>query len=86
MSENIQPARMPREGVLYAFSTVHVAPKKWTSPMRIGYVDLPDGVRVFTHLAGDGFAIGDRVVADLGPVGRDDTGELESFVFKRVPA
>ena len=86
MSENIGPARLPREGVLYAFSTVHVAPKKWKSPMRIGYVDLPDGVRVFAHLSGDSFAIGDRVAVDLGPVGCDESGELESFVFKRVPA
>ena len=84
MSENIEPVRMPREGTLYAFSTVHVAPKKWRSPMKIGYVDLVNGVRVFTHLAGEAFAIGDKVVPDIAVVGQDESGDIASFVFKRV--
>src|SRR5712672_93851 len=53
MSEAIEPMPMPRVGTLYAFSTVHVAAKKWHKPMRIGYVDLPNGARVFPHLQGE---------------------------------
>jgi len=34
-------------GTLYAFSTVHIAPAMWQTPYTIGYVDLPEGVRVF---------------------------------------
>src|SRR5258708_32315421 len=48
MSEAIEPQAMPRTGTLYAFSTVHVAAKKWNKPMWIGYVDPPNGPRVFT--------------------------------------
>jgi len=84
MSENIVAEKLPRQGTLYAFSTVHIAPKKWTLPMRIGYVDLSDGVRVFTHLEGSDLAIGDKVEVSIGVVGQDDTGAIESFVFKRV--
>jgi uncharacterized OB-fold protein len=84
MSETIVAEKLPREGVLYAFSVVHIAPKKWTLPMRIGYVDLEGGVRVFTHLEGSDFAIGDRVEVGVGVVGQDESGAIESFVFKRV--
>jgi uncharacterized OB-fold protein len=83
MSENIAPAPMPRTGTLYAFSTVHVAAKKWNKPMRIGYVDLANGARVFTHLKGD-LAIGDQVEVGIGVVGEDENGPIESFVFKRI--
>ena len=83
MSENIAPQPMPRVGTLYAFSTVHVAAKKWKKPMRVGYVDLPNGARVFTHLEGD-LAIGASVEVGMGVVGEDENGPLESFVFKRI--
>jgi uncharacterized OB-fold protein len=84
MGEDIRSARLPRRGTLYAFSTVHVAPKRWQLPMRIGYVDLENGVRVFTHLVGEDFAVGDAVEPDIAAVGADSSGILESFVFKRV--
>lgn len=82
MSENIDAAPMPRTGTLYAFSTVYVAAKKWKKPMCIGYVDLPNGARVFTHLDGE-LTIGDGVEPVLGIVGEDENGPIETFVFRR---
>jgi uncharacterized OB-fold protein len=86
MSENIVAEPMPRVGTLYAFSTVHIAPKKWKTPMIVGYVDLLNGVRVFAHLHGGEFAIGDAVEPDIGTVGQDQDGAIDCFVFKRVRA
>jgi uncharacterized OB-fold protein len=43
---------MPQRGVLYSWSVVHVAPKPWATPYVIGYVDLPNRVRVFSHIGG----------------------------------
>jgi uncharacterized OB-fold protein len=83
MSENIRPQAMPREGTLYAFSVVHVAAKKWKKPMCIGYVDLPNGARVFTHLEGN-LVIGDTVEVGVGTVGEDEEGPITSFVFRKV--
>ena len=38
---------------------MHVAPAVWQVPYVIGYVDLPEGVRVFGKIAGtDGVAAG----------------------------
>ena len=85
MGENIVAQELPRTGTLYAFSVVHIAPKKWKLPMRVGYVDLSNGVRVFTHLEGNDFAIGDAVEVGIGTIGQDENGTIESFVFTRVP-
>jgi uncharacterized OB-fold protein len=52
-SENLADSEMPAQGVLYSWSVVHVAPKPWVTPYVIGYVDLPNGVRVFSHIGGD---------------------------------
>src|SRR5262245_12360803 len=84
MSENIRPEAMPREGTLYAFSIVHVAAKKWRKPMRIGYVDLKNGARVFTHLDGTDLSIGDEVEVGVGIIGDDEEGPIRSFVFRKV--
>ena len=50
MGDDLSPLALGRSGRLYSYSTVHVAPRGWTVPYVAGYVDLPDGVRVFTHV------------------------------------
>jgi len=84
MGENIAVAAMPRHGTLYAFSRVHVAAKKWNKPMCIGYIDLPNGARVFAHLDGADLAIGDTVEPFAGVVGEDEKGPMETFVFRKA--
>jgi len=50
MSDDMAPRELPRQGKLYSWSVVHVAPKRWTVPYIAGYVDLDEGVRVFAHI------------------------------------
>ena len=50
MSEDIERVHLPAQGTLYSWSVVHVAPRGWTVPYIAGYVDLMEGVRVFTHI------------------------------------
>ena len=52
LSEDLVSVPLSREGVLYSYTVVHAAPKGWAVPYAIGYVDLPEDVRVFSHLAG----------------------------------
>lgn len=52
MSENIGRIELAREGRLYTWSVVHVGPKGWRVPYIAAYVDLAEGVRVFTHVVG----------------------------------
>ena len=52
LSEDLESLDLSRRGTLYSFSTVHVAPRGWNVPYVAGYVDLPEGVRVFAHVVG----------------------------------
>ncbi|MGE0626964.1 MAG: Zn-ribbon domain-containing OB-fold protein [Hyphomicrobiaceae bacterium] len=85
LSEEITAAHLASEGMLYSFAVVHQAPKGWTVPYALGYVDLPDGIRVLAHIEGDAGAleIDSRVRLDVGRVGTDADGNpLMSYVFK----
>lgn len=87
MSEDVRPEEMSSTGTLYAYSTVHVGPRKWHKPMTLGYVDLDNGVRVFSHIHGDSLLMGGPVKLDVAEVGRDEDGTpIVSFVFRPVEA
>jgi uncharacterized OB-fold protein len=77
---------LPREGTLYSWSVVHVAPKPWVTPYVIGYVDLPGGVRVFAHIGGDPGALRVDMPVRLEPaeIGVDAQGQPRPF-FHFVP-
>ena len=55
-SEGMEKTRLSNTGTLYIFSEVQVAPKRsgLTAPYVIGYVDLPEDVRVFGHVENPG--------------------------------
>ena len=87
MSEDMAREPMPREGTVYSFTTVHVGPKTWQKPFTVGYVDLTNGVRVFSHLRGADIAIGQAVSLALADIGRSAEGlPISTFVFQPAKA
>lgn len=83
-AEDMVQTVQPGEGTLYSYTVVHVGHARWRKPLAIGYVDLANGVRVFTHLEGEGFSIGETMTFDLATIGKDPDGvELTGYVFKR---
>jgi uncharacterized OB-fold protein len=75
-------------GTLYSFSEIHVAPKGFATPYMVGYVDLPEGVRLFGQVEGRAaeLAVGQKVAVMLGAVRADAAGRpMISYKFKGVP-
>ena len=85
LSEDIGYQHLSQHGVLYSFTVVHQAPTGWTVPYVLGYVDLPEGIRVLAHLEsrrGPALAIDQKVRLKLGQVGTSaDGAPLVSYVF-----
>lgn len=85
MSENMAPLNLSRRGTLYSWSVVHAAPRGWTLPFVAGYVDLPEGVRVFAHIVGgDAKALRFDMPVEMttAVLGTDEQGRaLEGFAF-----
>jgi uncharacterized OB-fold protein len=85
LSENLADLALGATGTLYSWSVVHAAPKGWNLPFIAAYVDLPDDVRVFTHIVdADPASLSmdmpvSIVVATLGT--QEDGAPFESFAF-----
>lgn len=87
LSLEVEEAALSSEGRLYSFSVVHQAPKGWKVPYALGYVDLPEGVRVLAHIDAplDAIAIDQSVKLSFGVVATDVSGaDLSTYTF--VPA
>jgi uncharacterized protein len=85
-SETLETEEQPRTGLLYTFTVVRVGPATLPGPYGIGYVDLPNGVRVLAHLKGDGWTIDQPVVLDFANVGVDREGRPISAIVFRAAA
>ena len=71
LSSSLGALTLGGEGRLYSYTTVHVAPPGWETPYVVGYVDLPEGVRLFGKVKAGGpdalrvdMPVGVRVVMD----------------------
>ena len=87
-SFDVHPTSLSREGVVYSYTIVRQAPAGVAVPYVLGYVDLPEGVRVLTQIDVKDVGlvrIGMPVVLELHVISTDvDGSDLAGFRF--VPA
>jgi uncharacterized OB-fold protein len=86
-AEAIEREPVSRRGTLYAFTQIHVAPPGFSTPFAVGYVDFPEGVRVFGQLETEPVApaIGEPVEVTTGPIRVDADGcVVEGYKFRPV--
>ena len=82
-----ESVRLPNTGTLYSYSEIHVAPKVFTTPYVIGYVDMPGDVRVFgqvEHTAAE-LKPDEPVEVVLGVIRKLDSGQpVISYKFRKT--
>ena len=88
-SEEMEVIRLSRRGTIYSVTDVFIGQPSMRDymPMTVGYVDLPEGIRIFAQLEGKigTFQCGDEVELTTGPVRNGKTGEpIISYKFKKV--
>lgn len=88
--KSMAEVRLSRRGKLYSYSIIHVDTPGFKAPYAVGYVDLPEGPRVFGHVDGwqDGpIPLDSPVDIYAGPIGKDrDGAELISVRFRPLAA
>ncbi|MBI4292630.1 MAG: OB-fold domain-containing protein [Betaproteobacteria bacterium] len=85
VSDNVSRIPLDSEGTLYSFSVIHAAPKNFPVPYVVGYVDLPQGVRIFGQVEADpkSLRIDMRVRVNVYPEGKSrDGAPLYGFNFR----
>lgn len=75
--EGQEQVHLGPRGRLYTYALVRQAPEKFPTPYVIGYVDLDEGVRVFTQIEADDPAalrLGQQMQLIIGELGHDAEG------------
>ena len=88
-SEEMEVIPLSRKGTLYSATDVYIGQPSMKEyvPFILGYVDLPEGVRIFAQLEGEigSFRCRDEVELVTGPVRNNTIGEpIISYKFKKV--
>jgi uncharacterized OB-fold protein len=81
----VEQVELAPRGRLYSFSVVHAAPAGFATPYVVGFVDLDDGVRVFSQIEGaaEDFVLDQPMTSVKGVIfTRADGSQLESFKFR----
>ncbi len=81
-----EEVRLGPTGVLYTYAVVRQAPAEFPTPYVIGYVDLDEGVRVFTQVRTDHperLGLGQRMRAVVAPMSPAPDGHGRvSYMFQ----
>jgi benzoylsuccinyl-CoA thiolase BbsA subunit len=88
-SEDMTVIPLSRKGILYSVSKVYIGQPSMRDymPLIVGYVDLPEGIRVFSQLQGtiNDLSCGDEVELIVGPVRNNNRGEpIVSYKFRKA--
>ena len=90
-SQKMNEVRLNRKGKVFSYATVMLAPPQWYKgpiPFDLGYVELPEGVRIWTRLLGaeaGKFKIGQEVELDRDVMQEDGEGnEILGYCFVPV--
>jgi len=82
----LETVRFSTTGTLYTFSVIRQSTPDFEVPYALGYVDLPEGVRVMTQLTGrdpEDYQIGMEMELVVEPFGvTEDGNELAGFRFR----
>lgn len=88
-SEDMEVVPLSRKGTIYSYSDVYIGQPSMRAymPMSMAYVDLPEGVRVFSQLEGEvgSFKCNDEVEVVASPVRDNADGKpVIGYRFKKV--
>jgi uncharacterized OB-fold protein len=85
--ESFETVQLSRYGKVYAFSEIFLGQPTFNYPMIIGYVDLPEDIRVFSQFEGtiEDFHCDDTVEVIVGIIGTNAEGlPVSSYKFKKT--
>jgi len=52
MGEDLEPIHLSRRGTLYSYTIVHMPSEHFDPPYAVGWIELPEGLRIFSQLRG----------------------------------
>jgi uncharacterized OB-fold protein len=87
MSTNVESIKLSRDGKLYTFTTVYMASEHFPPPYTVGWIELPEDIRVFSQIRGwqkHPLKIGMCMRLYIETLWQDEDNEVIGYVFKPV--
>lgn len=86
LHDDLETVRFSPHGTLYTYSVIRQSTPDFETPYALGYVDLPEGVRVMSQLTGlepEDYELGMEMELVVEPFGSDEDGnEMSGYRFR----
>jgi uncharacterized OB-fold protein len=85
--ENLEDLKLSRQGELYSYAVGHMPSMHFQPPYAIGYVNLPEGIRLFTPLKmqeDKPFKVGMTMELAIEPLWEENGKTIVGYVFYPV--
>ena len=85
LSADVKTMHLSREGQLYTYTTVYMASEHFPPPYAVGWIEMPEGLRIFTQIRGwqaQPLKIGMKMQMSVEPLWQDGDNEVIGFVFR----
>lgn len=85
--EELAEVQLSRRGILYSYTIGHMPSRHFTPPYAVGYVDLPEDVRVFAPLVTTEqtpFSVGMEMEVVIEKLWEEGDKEIIGYRFKPV--
>jgi uncharacterized OB-fold protein len=87
MGTDVKPIKLNRDGKLYTYTTVYMASEHFPPPYTVGWIELPEDVRIFSQIRGwqeHPLKIGMDMRMYIETLWQDEDREVIGFVFRPV--
>jgi len=85
--EALEEVTLGNEGTLYSYTTAHMPSSHFDPPFSVGYIDMPEGVRVFSPLKMSGnapFKVGMNVKLVIETLWEEEDKDVTGYKFSPV--
>jgi len=85
ISPSVQSIHLSHDGKLYTYSTVYMASEHFQPPYTVGWIELPEGIRIFSQIRGwqeQPLKIGMDMRMSIEKLWQDGDKEVIGYVFR----
>ena len=85
LSEDVETIKLSRRGALYTYTTVYLPSEHFEPPYTVGWIELPEGLRVFSQIRGfqeRPLRIGLEMEMQVETLWQDEDTETVGYIFR----
>ena len=85
LSKDLKTIHLSPRGKLYSYSTVYMDSEHFQAPYTVGWIDLPEGIRIFSQIRGwqaQPLKIGMTMNLSVEPLWKRIGGDVVGHVFR----